>query len=240
MFAPKQNRGRNDVQLFQNVQTLIYCSLMLRYMKRLFHLPVLFLLLMPLLATSANSEKALTKEARIAFIRKAQVWLPTNVSGMDLRAGPQGPDALAPDQTVNCDYVETKLAGSSRKFDCTIREGDVAKVKYGKTNGEVQGQVLASRLLWALGFGADRAYPVTVICRGCSPDPWTKRKKVEGEQKFEPAMIERNPEGHEIKIEQERGWAWPELALIDETQGGATKAQRGRPHAARRFHATHR
>ena len=187
---------------------------------------LLLLLLTPTLAISAASEKTLTKEARLALIRRAQVWAPTNVSAMDLRAGPQGPGALPPNGTVACDYVETKRAGSSRKFDCAIGKGDVAKVRYGADNGEVEGQVLASRLLWALGFGADRVYPVRVICRGCSPDPWAEHKTAPGEQTFDPAAIERKPEGHEMKSAKHPGWAWPELALVDVAQGGATRAQR--------------
>jgi hypothetical protein len=86
--------------------------------------------------------------------------------------------------------------------------------------------VLASRLLWALGFGADRLYPVKVTCRGCSADPWEKRDKVDGEQVFDPAAIELKPLGHEEKGEYKGGWTWPELDLVDEQQGGAPKAQR--------------
>ena len=132
----------------------------------------------------------------------------------------------SPNELVRCDHVEIKLDGSSRKFPCAIRGGDIVKVRYGATNGEVEGAVLASRLLWALGFGADRVYPVRVLCRGCSPDPWTKQKNVQGEQMFDPAAIELSHEGHQIKSDKNPGWAWPELALIDETQGGAPRAQR--------------
>jgi hypothetical protein len=198
----------------------------------LFVLSLLFLL-GPALSTALasddpvkKSDDAVKKEARLALIRKAQVWTRTNVAAMDLRAGPAGPDALPLDETVTCRYVETKLSGSSRKFDCAISKGDVAKVKYGARNGEVIGAVLASRLLWALGFGADRVYPVRVLCQGCSADPWTKPKAVEGASTFYPAAIERNPEGHEIKNENNPGWAWAELDLIDEAQGGASRAER--------------
>ncbi len=167
-----------------------------------------------------------TKEARLAFIRKAQVWAPTKVSEMDLRAGPQGAGSFQPNEMVTCDYVEKKLPGTTQKFDCAISKGDVVKVRYGNENGKVQGAVLASRLLWALGFGADRLYPVRVTCRGCSADPWTQRNRVPGEQVFDPAAIERKPQGHEMKSEYKGGWAWPELDQVDEQQGGAPQAQR--------------
>jgi hypothetical protein len=128
---------------------------------------------------------------------------------MDLRAGPQGPDALPLDETVKCTYVETKLSGSSRKFDCAISKNDVAKVKYGTSNGEVIGAVLASRLLWALGFGADRVYPVRVLCQGCSSDPWTKPKAVRSLDVY-PAAIERNPKDTKSRTNRTR-WAWSGL-----------------------------
>jgi hypothetical protein len=165
------------------------------------------------------------KEARLAFIRRAQVWAPTNVPAMDLRAGPQDPGAYQPNEAVTCDYVEKKsMPGHTPKFDCAVSETDVVKVRYGANNGKVQGSVLATRLLWALGFGADRLYPVRVTCRGCSPDPWTDRTRVPGERVFDPAAIERKPKGHEMASENKGGWAWPELDLIDEQAGGAPKA----------------
>jgi hypothetical protein len=128
---------------------------------------------------------------------------------------------------VTCDYVEKKMPGTSQKFDCDFGDGDVVKVRYGSGNGKVEASVLGTRLLWALGFGADRLYPVRVTCRGCSPDPWTQRARVAGgEYLFDPAAIERKPKGHEMNSDHEGGWAWPELDLIDEHQGGATRAQR--------------
>ncbi len=145
---------------------------------------------------------------------------------MDIRVGPQGKDAFAFDALVTCDYVETKLPGSSRKFDCKLDDGDVVKVRYGAANGEVEGNVVATRLLWALGFGADRVYPVRVTCRGCSSDPWTNPKKASGDQTFDPAAIERKAEGHEMKHNGQSAWAWTELALVDEAKGGAPRAQR--------------
>jgi hypothetical protein len=177
---------------------------------------------------AASPKKELTtKEARLAFIRKAQIWSPTHVAEMDLRSGPQGAGAFQPNQVVKCDYVEKKtLPGTTPKFDCAISKDDIVKVRYGATNGKVEGAVLATRLLWALGFGADRLYPVRVTCRGCSSDPWTKRERTNGEQVFDPAAIERKPKGHEMKSENKGGWAWPELDLVDEQHGGAPQAQR--------------
>ena len=50
--------------------------------------------------------KVLSKDARTGFFRAAQVWTPTSVGEFDLRAGPAGKDAFAPDEVVECDHVE--------------------------------------------------------------------------------------------------------------------------------------
>jgi hypothetical protein len=129
---------------------------------------------------------------------------------------------------VVCDYVEMRMHGAKRKFHCAIRAGDVVMVRYGAHNGEVEGSVLATRLLWALGFVADHVYPVRVTCRGCASDPWNHRAPVSGEQVFDPAVIERKPPGYEMWEGDDRkaGWASGELDLFDESLGGASVQQR--------------
>src|ERR1041384_2417867 len=117
---------------------------------------------------SRSHKEFLTPAERDAALARAQVWTPTRVATMDVRIGPRGRGSFAPEQTVTCDYVDTKLPGNTPKFACRI-DGDEVKIRYGRTNGEVYAGVAATRLLWALGFGADALYPVHVICRGCPP-----------------------------------------------------------------------
>jgi len=170
---------------------------------------------------------SLTKTARRAFIQKAQVWSPTDIPRMNLRVGPTGPGAFQPNEEVTCDYVDIAMHGKSSKFHCVLRDGEVVKVRYGAHNGEVEGSVLATRLLWALGFAADRVYPVRVRCRGCSSDPWKNRGGGNEEHDFDPAVIEHQPDGHEMTVgNRKAGWAWSELDLVDENQGGAPAAHR--------------
>jgi hypothetical protein len=125
-------------------------------------------------------------------------------------------------------YVDEPKHGATRKFHCTLPNGDVVKVRYGTDNGEVQGSVLTTRLLWALGFQADRVYPVRVICRGCSSDPWMQRGGRNDVHEFDPAVIERKPSGHVMFNDDDKksGWSWRELDLIDARWGGAPQAQR--------------
>jgi hypothetical protein len=145
---------------------------------------------------------------------------------MDLRTGATGSTTFRPNEMVTCDYMEKKLPGTTPKFDCRLGDGETVKVRYGANNGKVEGAVIASRLLWALGFGADRLYPVVVTCRGCSADPWNEGARVRGDHVFDPAVIERKPPGQEMKGENNGGWAWPELDLVDPQQGGAPLANR--------------
>jgi hypothetical protein len=168
----------------------------------------------------------LTPAARREEIRRAQVWVATDVATMDLRAGPPGTVVLAPEQPVACDYVEKRLGGTSPKFACALTKDDVVKVKYGADNGEVYGSVVASRLFWALGFGVDAYYPVRVTCRGCPPDPWKSPAAVKGEVVFDPSVIERKMPGKTLESKIDEGWKWSELDLVDESAGGAPRAQR--------------
>jgi hypothetical protein len=135
---------------------------------------------------------------------------------VDLRSGPQGPGAFAPNETVTCDYLDKKLSGRSPKFTCVRPPDDEMKVKFGRNNGEVYAEVAASRLFWALGFVAERMYPVRVVCRGCPPE-------ITG---TEIASIQRKTPGKDIETSEISGWAWTELDLADPAAGGAPREQR--------------
>ncbi len=161
-------------------------------------------------------------DPRAATIARAKVWARTDVKAMNLRTGPRGPGSFAPGATVECDYLAKELSGNSPKFACTIGADDEVKVKFGGTNGEVYGEVAATRLLWAIGFKADRMYPVRVVCRGC-PRDLAGLQRTDGTQLFDPAVIERKTEGHDVADEE---WAWGELDAVDHARGGASRAER--------------
>ena len=164
-------------------------------------------------------------ESRQGIITRAQVWQPTDTPSLNLRRGPSAPAGFAPGQLVTCDYLDKEMSGRSMKFACLIAPDDEVKVKFGGRNGEVQGEVAATRLLWALGFGADRMHPVRVICRGC-PEAYGEATGRPGERLIDPAVIERKLPGREMFEGDAPGWSWLELDLIDENAGGATRAQR--------------
>src|SRR4030095_14177050 len=155
------------------------------------------------------SEGLPAKETRTTLIARSQVWMPTDVATMDIKTGPAAKDAFPFLATVQCEYLKKQLSGKSPKFACTIAPDDEVKVKFGGANGEVYAEVAATRLLWALGFGADRMYPVKVLCRGCPADAVGT----------DVAAIERKMDGTEIESDIETGWAWRELDLVDPEKG---------------------
>ena len=171
----------------------------------------------PLLLT-ANTLMASEKSPHAA---RAQVWRATDIPSMNIKVGPTGPGAFPFRAEIDCTYLDKELSGRSPKFACVGAGDDELKVKFGGTNGEVFGEVAASRLLWALGFGADHMYPVRVICQGC-PAEFNGIIRDNGDHIFDPATIERKMPGAVISDK----WSWKQLDAIDEEAGGAPLAHR--------------
>lgn len=171
--------------------------------------------------------KFVTESVRLDDLARAAVWAPTDIPSMNLREGPQDKGAFEPFAHISCDFVSKKQSGSSPKFTCALTKEDEVKIKYGARNPEVFDEVAASRLLWALGFGADRWYPVVVTCRGCSRDPSNPRIEPNGpEQTFEFASLERTMPGSTIESKVDEGWKWTELDRVQADAGGAPVAER--------------
>jgi hypothetical protein len=176
----------------------------------------------------------LTIAERRAILDRADVWQPIDPASLDLLAGPRGTGALAFEATVSCafDYPEKPLDGATPKFDCALTPKDVVKVKYGPDNGEVFAEVAASRLLWALGFFADRMYPVKVTCLNCPSDPYRAsstewalgRPGNVATRTYDPAAIERKFDGKDIEVPKFQGWSWRELEDIADNPIGAPRA----------------
>ena len=163
--------------------------------------------------------------ARAAVLARAQVWQPTSIRAMNVMAGPQWAGSFPPNATVVCDYLDKELRGRSPKFACRRGEDDELKVKYGGTNGEVYGEVLATRLLWVLGFGADAMYPVNVICRGC-PRELGGIARPDNEYRFAPAVVERKMRGDEWPSSADSGWSWEDMLRAVPRAGGAPRSHR--------------
>ena len=174
--------------------------------------------------------------AREAALRSARVWRPPSVpvGQVDFADNPQGPGRFERTDEVSCRFVIRKLSGLTPKFHCEMPDGQVLKVKYGASNGELPAEVAGTRLLRALGFGADAMYIVhKVRCTGCPRSPFRSLQCLEmtgikslcflgaGDEdvtEFETAVIERQLEGRKIEATDDQGWGW--YAARENRSGG--------------------
>jgi hypothetical protein len=177
------------------------------------HMVRVMVALISLVLTTALSSSSY----RASVIARAKVWQPVDVRAMDLKKGPSSPKAFALGETINCTYVIAKLGGKTPKFACRNADNPQLKVKFGGDNGEVYAEVMASRLLWALGFGADHIYSVRVVCRDC-PASFEGVERSDDVFVFDPAAVEHKMPG--AAFEPGEDWSWQELDLVDERAGG--------------------
>src|SRR4029077_15864969 len=183
----------------------------------------LFVVLAGVTTSAIAAVGVAAKDSRATAIARAHVWEASDIPSKDLRTGPAGDKAFTFLETVTCKYDNKKLSGKTPKFACKTDTDDELKVKYGGTNGEVYAEVATTRLLWALGFGADAQYSVKVVCRGC---PTEVGGIIRGPQErvVDPAIIERKMHG--APFEPDDTWGWDELDRVDESAGGAPRAHR--------------
>lgn len=173
-------------------------------------------------------------------LRQARVWTPKDISAADLGANPPDPTGILSQPMVRCRYLDGPARGTTAKFDCVLPDGEVVKVKYGHT-GEIHAELAASRLLAAVGFGADRMYIVPRLrCYGCVRTPYYTMKVLDfvharetlarsvpddSYTDFEWVGVERRFDGAEIESGDRDGWAWHELEPVDPARG-ANRAER--------------
>ena len=185
-------------------------------------------------------DAAAPEHARAAALRQARVWMPADVAAADLAANPPDPAGTLSEPIVRCRYLDSPARGTTAKFDCVLRDGEVVKIKYGHT-GEIQAEIAASRLLTALGFGADRMYLIPrVRCYGCVRTPFytnwvldrvharelvVRSVPEDSYTDFEWAGVERHFDGLPIEAGEREGWAWFELDPIEPSRG-ANRAER--------------
>ena len=124
----------------------------------------------------AGAVKTSTK-ARLAAIRRAQVWAPTRVAEMDLKTGPVSPNSFAPNELVTCNYLDKPMGGATPKFTCVSGKDDELKIKCGVDNGEVYAEVATTRCAMGAGVRRRPCLPVRVTCQGCPADPPTSAKR---------------------------------------------------------------
>ena len=184
----------------------------------------------------------LTAEQRLDALREARIFDDVDPATRDVLEGPPGPQALPFDAPVACDFLEPRADrvpahGSTPKFFCMLESSDRAmvKVKYGRENREVVGEVLGSRLLWALGLAADANYPVRVRCLGCPEEPWLSYRDFPKREPDPPptaavreiddALVQRLYPAVPLEEHRDQGWSFDELGAVDPSAGGAPHEQ---------------
>jgi hypothetical protein len=176
-------------------------------------------------AIQGQPDQKWTPQARQEALRRAIIWQspPVPIESADLTSTPEGvPDDL------HCRFKVDDVGGMTPKFECQLRGGEVVKVKY--AGAEPYGEVAATRLLRALGFGADRVdLARRVRCYGCPrfPFPVLKVVTLVGADRlfergldfdtaidFEWAAVERRHGQLAIETGEVEGWAFHELARV--------------------------
>lgn len=168
-------------------------------------------------------------------LARARVWMPPAVpiGEFDFTRNPPGPDALGRESRLVCRFQFRSSPGYTPKFHCVQPGGSVLKVKYGWNSREVRTEVAATRLLAALGFGADRMYVVDgVRCFGCPTYPHEKLAwfngffvDYSGYRDFGFVSVERPLTARTLEVDGQEGWRFDELARIDPARGGSSRAE---------------
>ena len=189
----------------------------------------------PAPAPAQKAIKSVSAEERLDALARAQVWRAPEVPVGKVRFTA----AASQPESISCRFKFTELGGTAQKFDCTLDNGDQIRVKYGRTP-EIPSEVAASRLLHALGFGADEVMLVERLrCYGCPEEPFVTMKAValtdtdalyrkfvnyDHYKDFDWAAVERKHQGRAIGTDAVKGWAFFELDAVDAATGGAPRA----------------
>ncbi len=179
-------------------------------------------------------------KARAELVTRGRVFVasPPDIRTLDLSRTPNDPEPIDPAEIVECRYVHKAVTATTAKFQCELPGGDVIKVKYGWTP-ERSGEVAATRLLAALGFGADHVTMLPRLrCIGCPLYPFEMSKMAEAfyapwllnlfggkYRDFTWVSAERKRAGRAIEVDPHEGWDWRELPTVDPARGGATRAE---------------
>jgi hypothetical protein len=184
---------------------------------------------------ASAGDSTASNDQREDAIARAQVW---RAPAVPIGHATLGADASAP-RALDCRFKLTDLGGTTPKFHCVLDRGTEIRAKYGRGE-EIPAEAAATRLLNALGFGADRVALVERLrCYGCPRAPFTTMKIVEATraqhvyehvinhdnyQEFEWVAVEQKFDAPAIETLDQEGWAFWELEKIDPAKGGAPRA----------------
>jgi len=189
-------------------------------------------------APATTEEKAkkqfYSAKDRIAAMKAASLFEAKAVSDANILEGPkqkQKEFQFHAGDKVICDFATAgnQMGGKTPKFGCKITsvvsadgtvqtatpgmdDSDPIKVKFGADDNEVYAEIVATRLMWALGYYADSWFSVKVECHDC-PDNPASGSGSKATRTYYPATIVRKFSGHKMTEagKPEQGWSWKEL-----------------------------
>ena len=185
----------------------------------------------------ARSEdtRVVSEAERASAIARAQVWRAPRVP---IARAALGRDPATPAQ-MHCRFKVDAVGGTTPKFHCLLDSGAEVRAKYSQVP-EIPAEAAATRLLAALGFGADHVMLVERLrCYGCPRAPFWTMKVVDAAraqpvyervvdpgkyEEFEWAAVEHKFDARPIESETAKGWAFFELDAVDAAKGGAPRA----------------
>jgi len=129
----------------------------MRRVVRLFVIVSLLTLLVPPLTTGSAKKKSKPKSHPTVVSISALWQEPADIRTRDLFYGPGG---KASEPQGDFKFIKEDPEGSSPKFDVEDRLGNKWRVKLGN---EAQPETAATRLLWAVGYYADKDYYLPTI-----------------------------------------------------------------------------
>ena len=148
-------------------------------------------------------------------LRRAAVRVPDSVQAAPLDAA-----------LLECAFVSEPPSGTTPKFTCALRGGELVKVKYGR-NPEIHAEAAASALLRRLGYPTDAVTIVPALrCYGCPRYPFLSNRlrarawiaplvPLPGGDgaftDFSQVSVERKFPAPPLETEQVAGWGWWEL-----------------------------
>ena len=181
-----------------------------------------------------DDERVVSDAARLDALARAQIWREPAVPVSRAQLARPGDTP----QVVTCRFHLDALGGTTAKFNCDV-DGEKVRIKYGP-GPELPAEAAATRLLRALGFGADDVALVPRLrCQGCPAEPFVIAKVVEAThttplyekavdyddyRDFEWVALERKFDARPIATEDVEGWSFHELDRIDASKGGAPRA----------------
>ena len=189
-------------------------------------------------AASKSDDQKVKKEFysakdRLEAMHTAGLFVPRAVAEADIMMGPDQNKKhfqLHFNDKVICDFTTpgSKMGGKTPKFECKITRVESAsgqvqtlttgvdeepvKVKFGAKDNEVYAEIVATRLMWALGYYADSWFPVRVECHNCPENP-VSGSGSKATRTFDSATIVRKFPWHKMTEvgKDDEGWSWKEL-----------------------------